>query len=180
MTFPRSAARAGVAAALAAAVLLPWATAARSQSYNYPRLGLYGMMRSNGYPLWDSTGAYVTDVLDRISRYDEVILDASPISEYRPDAIAQLRQRHPGIKLLAYVTGHFIWPTIAVDSTVYYPSRSWRLVRDLDGFLYNTRGAQYGLTNDAFANVNIAKRDANGNFVVAEGLAGLFYDAIVS
>ncbi|HEY6865694.1 MAG TPA: carbohydrate binding domain-containing protein, partial [Candidatus Eisenbacteria bacterium] len=47
-------------------------------------------------------------------------------------------------------------------------------------FLYNTRGAQYGLTNDAFANVNIAKRDANGNFVVAEGLAGLFYDAIVS
>ena len=178
MTLLRTAARAGAAAALAAAVLLVWPVPARAQ--DYPRLGLYGQIRGNGYPLWDSTGAYDTQALDKIARYDEVILDASPITEYRPDAITQLRQRHPGIRLLAYVTGHYIWPGTAPDSTVNYPVRYWRLVRDLDGFLYNKSGDQYGLRNLAFANVNIAKRDVNGRYVVAEALAGLFYDAIVS
>lgn len=167
---------AGLAFALFSAALA--APPAGAQSY--PRLGLYGMMKSNGYPLWDSTGTYDAQVLTEISRYDEVILDASPISEYRNDALVQLRQRHPGIKLLAYVTGHHIWQTIANDSLVYYPLRYWRTVRDLDGFLYNTSGAQYGLTNNAFANVNIAKRDGSGRYVVAEALAQLFYDAIIS
>ncbi len=167
-------------AGLALAALCAALASAPARAQNYPRLGLYGQISGSGYPLWGSTGAYDTRVLDEISRYDEVILDASPISEYRNDALTQLRQRHPGIKLLAYVTGHHIWPTVAADSTVFYPKRYWNTVRDLDGFLYNTSGAQYGLTNYAFANVNIAKRDGTGRYVVAEALAQLFYDAIIS
>src|SRR6266705_793005 len=102
MTIARSVLR--LRAALPALALLALAVPALAQ--DYPHLGLLGQMRGNGYPLWDDSGVYDTLVLDEIARYNEVVLDASPISEYRPDAIQQLRQRHPGIKLLALVTGH--------------------------------------------------------------------------
>jgi hypothetical protein len=172
---PRVWAATALAVAVAAAVL---PTPARSQ--DYPRLGLYGQVRGNGYPLWDSSGNLDPVSLDQIGRYDEVILDASPITEYRPDAIAALRQRNPAIHLLAYVMAGFVWPSIAIDSTVHYPTRYWRMIRNMDGFLYNKRGAQYGLTTNAFANVNLAKRDGSGTYVVAESLAVLWNDAIVS
>ncbi len=178
MTMSGCATRAWVVTAIAVAVLLACAPAARSDGY--PRLGLYGQIGGNGYPLWNAGGVLDAACLDDIARYDEVVLDASPITEYRPDAIAALRQRHPGIKMLAYVTGHNIWPSAAPDSMVHYPTRYWRTVRDLDGFLYNKLGNQYGLTNLAFANVNLAKRDGSGRYIVAEALAQLFYDAIIS
>jgi hypothetical protein len=178
MTLFRLASRISGATALAVVALLTCARPACSAGY--PRLGLYGQIGGNGYPLWDATGALDNAALDDIARYDEVVFDASPITEYRPDALAALRQRHPGIKLLAYVTGHNIWYAAAPDSNVHYPTRYWRTVRDLDGFLYNQLGNQYGLTNLAFANVNLAKRDGSGRYVVAEALAQLFYDAIVS
>ena len=54
----------------------------------YPRLGLYGSMYGDGFPLWDDNGILQTLALDQIARYDEVILDASPITPYRPDAAA--------------------------------------------------------------------------------------------
>ena len=178
MTFQRFSSRAWFATALAVVALIPCARPAWSQGY--PRLGLYGQIIGTGYPLWNPDGSFDNAAMDDIARFDEVILDASPITEYRPDAIAALRQRHPGIKMLAYVTGHNIWNRGAPDSTVNYPTRYWRTVRDLDGFLYNRNGDQYGLTNLSFANVNLAKRDVNGRYVVAEALAQLFYDAIVS
>ena len=159
-----------------AAAALP--TPARSQ--DYPRLGLYGQVRSNGYPLWDSSGNFDATTLDQIARYDEVILDASPITEYRPDAIAALRQRNPAMHLLAYVMAGYVWPSAATDSTVNYPTRYWRMIRNMDGFLYNKRGAQYGLTNNAYANVNLARRNGSGTYVVAESLAVLWNDAVVS
>src|SRR5207249_4996223 len=94
MTLLRLASRISGATALAVVALL--ALVRPAGAAGYPRLGLYGQIIGNGYPLWDATGAFDNAAMDDIARYDEVILDASPITEYRPDAIAALRQRHPG------------------------------------------------------------------------------------
>src|SRR5205814_9275088 len=40
--------------------------------------------------------------------------------------------------------------------------------------LDNKAAGQYGMTNHAFANVNLAKKDKHGRYVVAESLAVLF------
>ncbi|MEO5616374.1 MAG: putative glycoside hydrolase, partial [Candidatus Eisenbacteria bacterium] len=132
-----------------------------------------------GYPLWDLSGNVNPTVLDEIARYHEVILDANPITPYRPDVALALRARRPDIRLLAYVTGHSNWFAAQPDSTVHFPTRYWRLVRDLDGFLYNTGGGQYGSQSSQAGNINLAKRDGTGRFIVAERIADLFYDSIV-
>jgi Hypothetical glycosyl hydrolase family 15/Carbohydrate binding domain len=163
-----------LAAVLAALLLLGPASPARAQ--NYPRLGLYGSIMGDGYPYYSNVTGLVDPVaLDQVARYHEVILDASPLTEYRPDVLAQLRQRRPDIHLLAYVLGHEIWPANSADSTVHFPTRYRHLVRDLNGFLYNRAGGEY-----SYGNVNLAKKDVNGRFIVAEGIADLFQNAIVS
>jgi Hypothetical glycosyl hydrolase family 15 len=146
---------------------------------DFPRLSLYGSMYGDGYPLLDAAGNLDQVNLDRIARYEVVTLDASPISPYRPDVAAALRARNPNIELLAYVNGHYTWNPSDPDSLNHYPTRYKRLVRDLNGYLYNQYGELYGTRVQNFANVNLAKRDASGRLVVAEGLANLFYDAIV-
>ncbi|HEY2955765.1 MAG TPA: carbohydrate binding domain-containing protein [Candidatus Eisenbacteria bacterium] len=160
------------AATLISALAAP-ATEARAQVY--PRLGLYGVIDGDGYPFWDANGVLQDTTLDAVARYHEVILDASPITPYRPDVLAALRARHPGIKLYAFVTGNQIWDASEPDSFVHYPTRYKRLVRDLGGWLYNTSGGTF--TN---ARVNIAKRDECGRLYVAEAVADLFQDVIAS
>lgn len=164
-----------LSAALLVAVLLP-GLAGRAQGQDYPRLGLYGSIMGSGYPYYDNVSGLVDPVvLDQVARYDEVILDASPLTEYRPDVLAQLRQRNPEIRLLAYVLGHEFWNANSPDSSVHYPTRYRHLVRNLGGILYNKAGGEYST-----GNVNLAKRDGSGRFIVAEGLADLFRDAISS
>jgi hypothetical protein len=170
---PRTAAIAATLAVALAAACPPGATAA-----NYPRLGLYGQIQGTGYPYilgGDRTGPIDAAMCDSVARYDEVILDASPISEYRHDVALALRQRHPGISLLAYVNAEGIWPAQDLDSLVHYPTRFRRLIDSLGGYLYDQNGTQY-----VQANVNLAKKDAQGHFIVAEQLAALFQDAIVN
>ncbi len=164
----RLASRVGCVLALLA--LLP----ASALAQGYPRLGLYGQLTGEGWPFAVSSGGPLDPVvLDQVARYDEVVLDANPISEYRPDIAQQLRARNPDIRLLAYVLGSMYWQVTNPDSLVHYPTRYCRLVRDLDGRLYNKRGGLFG-----FSNVNLAKKDATGRFIVAEGLADLFIDVI--
>lgn len=146
---------------------------------DFPRLSLYGSMYGDGYPLLNAQGQPDPVNLDRIARYDVVTLDASPISPYRPDLAAALRARNPDIRLLAYVNGHYTWNPSDPDSLVHFPTRYKRVVRDLDGYLYNTFGEVYGTRFEVFCNVNMAKR-VNGRYVVAEALADLFHDAIVA
>lgn len=162
----------GLALALAAA-------APPAAAQGYPRLGLYWSVHRDGRPLLLADGTLDPVVASQVSRYHQVIVDVDPFSPYRPDVLAELRLMRPDIKLLGYVTGHYIWPSLDVDSLNHYPTRYWRTVRDLDGFLYNTDGALFGMTNFAFANVNLAKRDASGHYVVAESLADLFWDAVL-
>lgn len=156
------------------ALVLLALTAAPALALEYPRLGLYGSINGEGWP-YVSGGLLDPTTLDQVARYHEVVLDASPISEYRPEIAQALRARRPGIRLLAYVLGHHYWQVASEDSLVHYPTRYYRLVRDLDGRLYNKRGATFGI-----ANVNLAKRDAGGRFVMAEALADLFDDAVLS
>lgn len=163
--------RTALAVALVCACALNVATAG---AQSYPRLGLYGSMTGSGYPLWDSAGTVNQAAIDAIARFDEVILDASPITPYRPDVALLIRSRHPGISLLAYVTGNDIWNANDADSTNHFPTRYNHLVRDLNGYLYNQSGAYYGT-----ARVNIAKRDGSGRFVVAEAVADLFNSSIL-
>lgn len=161
---------------LALVTVLWLGSATAAGAAGYPRLGLYGGISGNGWPYilgGNRYGLLDEAMCDLAARYDELILDASPISEYRPDVAAALRARHPGITLLAYVNVGAIWWTAEPDSTVHYPTRFRRLVRDLDGFLYDLAGNHYRDNN-----VNLAKRQF-GRYVVAEGLADLFYDAIV-
>jgi hypothetical protein len=165
------------AAAVLIATLLA-AGAGTAAAQDYPRLGLYGQVLGDGYPLWDRSGAFNDTAFAAVARYDEVILDASPVREDHPDAIARLRAMHPGIRLLAYVTACQIYPYNRVDSLTYFPCRYWRTVRDLDGFLYDKQGGFFGDIDFASGNVNIAKRDAQGRYVVARALSDLF-DACV-
>ncbi len=158
---------------VASAVLLSL-LAVPAMAQNFPRLGLYGSMSGTGAPYLNTSGQLDNTVLDAVSRYNEVILDASPISEYHPEIASALRSRNPGIKLLAYVLGNSVWNVVAQDSLVHYPTRYYRLVRDMNGFLYNKNGAWFGT-----ANVNIAKKDANGRFALAESIVDLWMDAIV-
>jgi hypothetical protein len=139
----------------------------------FPRLGMPGAIRGNGYPYLDSTGAVIPEILDAVARYDVLIMDVSPVTEYHPEILAGLRARNPGLTALGYVLGHDIWNAVQVDSLVHFPTRYNRLVRDLDGYLYNTRGEWYPT-----ARVNIAKRDRTGRYVVAEAVANLFVDAV--
>jgi hypothetical protein len=135
-------------------------------------------MFGDGYPLWDSSGNVDPAVLDQIARYHEVILDASPITPYRPDVALAIRARRPDIRLLAYTSGQYVWYANQPDSTVHYPTRMWHAVRDLDGFLYNTSGALYGQATFQDCDVNLAKF-VSGHYVVAEAIADIYYDAIV-
>jgi len=131
----------------------------------------------NGYPFYDAPADSSLDpsVLDAVSRYDLVVLDVNPITPYRPDILTALRARHPGIQLLAYVLGNDTWGADDPDSLNHFPTRYRHLVRDLGGFLYNSvDGSEF-----QNADVNLAKQDANGHFVVAEGLADLFASAIL-
>lgn len=167
-----------VCLALVAGASLPGAHAAGAGGY--PRLGLYGGIRGSGYPyIRDVDSNPRTDPLDlatcdSVARYDQVILDVSPITEYRRDVLSALRSRHPGIQLVAYVSAGYIWPAAQPDSTVHFPTRYRRLIRKLDGFLYDRAGREYPAYN-----VNYAKRDAQGRYVVAESLAVLLNDAVV-
>ncbi|MCC6348288.1 MAG: hypothetical protein IT347_01685 [Candidatus Eisenbacteria bacterium] len=165
------------AALLLALALVPPAPAG---AQDYPRLGLYWSVHRDGRPLLRADGTLDPDIASQVARYDEIVVDVDPFSPYRPDAIAALRSLNPGIKMLGYVTGHHIWPSADPDSLNHFPTRYWRTVRDLDGFLYNRSGQRFGLSNSALADVNLAKRDANGRFVVAEALASLFHDAVVA
>jgi len=167
-------ARLTLSAALAVCALAVSTCSATAQAY--PRLGLYGSIMGDGYPLLTPSGALDTIAVAAVARYDVVTLDVNPVTPYHPELLADLRRRNPDIRLLGYVLGHDIWAAADPDSLNHFPTRYRRLVRDLNGFLYNqVGGAMY-----PGANVNLAKRDGNGRFIVAEGLADLFHDAVVS
>lgn len=156
---------------------LALAPAVPAAAQDYPRLGLYWSVHRDGRPLLAS-GVLDPVVAAQVTRYHQVIIDVDPFSPYRPDVLAELRQMRPGIKLLGYVTGHHIWPSADLDSLNHYPTRFWRMVRDMDGFLYNTNGQQFGVSNASLMNVNLAKRNGAGRYVVAESLAVLFWDVV--
>ena len=166
-----------VAGALFLALSLALASAAAAQ--DYPRLGLYWSVHRDGQPLLLANGTLNPVVAAQVTRYHEIVLDVDPFAPYRPDVLLDLRAMRPGIKLMGYVTGHYIWPSSDADSLNHYPTRYWRTVRNLNGFLYNRNGQQFGLSNGALSNVNLAKRDGSGHYVVAESLAVLFHDVIV-
>lgn len=159
----------------ALAALLAGALSAPAGAQPHPRLGLYASILGNGYPLLLPGGAMDTAAVAMVARYDVVTLDVNPVTPYHPELLAELRRRNPDIRVLGYVLGHDIWAAADADSLVHFPTRYRRLVRDLGGFLFNSVGGGYY----PGANVNLAKRDGSGRYVVAEGLADLFHDAIV-
>jgi hypothetical protein len=163
--------------ALAALTLALGLVTAPAHAQDYPRLGLHVQLYQNGFPMItgnDVGGPFDTSVLDAIARYDEVTFGASPASEYRPDLVAQLRTRHPGIHVIGYVMAENIYlgPNTP-DSLVNLPTRIRRLVRDDGAWLYNRSGGIY-----SFVNINFAKRDGSGRYTVAEDLANLFADVV--
>jgi hypothetical protein len=141
---------------------------------DYPRLGLYGHVDGRGVPVIDTNGNLDVQMLDNIARRHLVVLDATPFTEYRPDMLPALRSRRAGIKVLGYVQANYIFRSSQADSTVNLPTRIRILVRNANGFLYNQNGEEY----DA-ANINLAKRDAQGRYVVAEALADFFVDHVL-
>ena len=143
----------------------------------YPRLGLMGSIHGNGNPYFNAPTDTTFDsaALDAIARYDEVTLDVNPITPYRPALLAELRARNPNIRVLAYLTSTTSWPASDPDSLNHVPTRYRRLVRDLGGLLYNAIDGQE-MPN---YNINLARRDSTGRFVVAEALADFFASAIL-
>ena len=139
--------------------------------HGYPRLAFYGSIRGNGYPFYNSPTDTSLDpaVLDKVSRFEEIILDVSPVWPYRPDVVGQLRARNPGAKFLAYVVGHDIWQAQQPDSTVHYPTLYRRLMDCNNGWLYDQFGKRWYA-----GDVNLAKKDATGRLVIADSLALLW------
>ena len=151
------------------------ASASLATPIRYPRLGLPGVIHRRGDPYLDASGNLDPTTIEAVSRFDLVIVDASPISEYFPQVIAALRARNPRITALGYVVGENIWEVNDPDSLVHYPTRYNHMIRDLDGYLYNRQGGYHDICR-----VNVAKRDDKGRYVVAEAVAQLFYDAVAS
>ena len=142
----------------------------------YPRLGLYGSVLMGGYPYVQPDGSLDTLEIGRAARFTEIALDVYPISPYRPDIVAAMRARNPNLVVLAYVLAEDIWLAEDPDSLNSIPTLIRHTVRDLNGFLYDKNT---GLEYANFA-INIAKKGANGHFVVAEALANLFRDHIIA
>ncbi len=171
--------RTGPSLALAAifALFFPLVLAAvppaQAADPDFPRLGLYGHVVGTGAPIVRADESLDPLLLDAIARRHTVVLDVSPFTEYRPDALAALRARRPDVKLIGYVQAQYIWPASEADSNVNLPTRIRILVRNLNGFLYDRQGQEF-----RNANINLAKRNAQGRFVVAEGMADFFVDHI--
>jgi len=164
-------------AALAAAFLATAATAAAAPPLLlYPRPGLCGSIVGGGAPYTHADGSLDTLEIGLAARFPEVILDVYPISPYRPDIVAAFRARNPSIIMLAYLPAENMWPSEDADSLNHIPTLIRHTVRDLNGFLYDKNtGQEY-----AEMNINIAKKDANGHFVVAEALGDIYRDHIVA
>lgn len=144
--------------------------------HGYPRLAYYGSIRGNGYPFYNfpiDTHLNVS-ILDKVARFEEIILDVNPIYPYRPDILAALRARNPSAKMLAYVVGQYMWDPADFDSLNHYPTRFRRILDHNNGWLYNTQGNKYYA-----GNVNLAKKDAGGRYVIADSLALLWKDVAI-
>jgi hypothetical protein len=163
----------GVFHAFAVAALLCAAAGAVHAQVNYPRPCMPGQIHGDGRPYLNADGTLNVPVIDAVSRYEQALLDVSPVTEYHPEILAAIRVRNPGIKMLAYATGENIYDVNAADSSVHFPTRYNHMIRDLGGFLYDRQGNPY--TN---YDINLAKRDVNGRYVVAEAIAQLFYDVV--
>jgi hypothetical protein len=155
----------------------PAGAGTRGAAAGFPRLALYGSIHGSGSPYYNAPAdtAFDTAALDAISRYDEVILDVNPITPYRPALLGELRARNPDLRALAYLTATYSWPAADPDSLNHVPTRYRRLVRDLGGFLYNSVDGQ----EFAECNINLARRDGSGRFIVAEALADFYASAIL-
>ena len=164
-----------LAALLAAAAFAALPARAAPPPAPFPRVGLYGSILLGGYPYTHPDGTLDTLEIGRAARYTELTLDVYPISPYRPDIVAAMRARNPKLVVLAYVLAEDIWPSDAADSLNHIPTIIRHTVRDLDGFLYDVNGQE-----DPISNINIAKRDASGHFVVAEALGNIFRDHIIA
>ncbi len=141
----------------------------------FPRLGLYARLYGDGFPLLHPDGSVNDTAMAQYANYHEVIFEASPATDHRRDIIPALRAKNPNLSVLAYVAGHFTWFNPAVDTLTDFPYHYWQTVRDLNGFLYNKQGQLFPACD-----VNQAKRNAQGRYVVAEAIADLIYRDIVS
>ena len=163
-------------AAVLAALLATAAGSSAAAPAAYPRMSLYGSVLGGGYPYTRADGSLDTLEIGRAARFTEVALDVYPISPYRPDIVAAMRARNPDLIVLGYVLAEDIWNAADPDSLNHIPTLIRRTVRDLNGFLYDRNtGLEYAPTD-----INIAKKGANGHFVVAEALGNIFRDRIIA
>jgi hypothetical protein len=163
--------RAALAAALATALA---AGAAAAQPY--PRPALYGQISGNGAPFFRADGSLDTLEVGRVARFPVVALDVFAITPYRPELLAALRARNPSIRLLAYALACDIIDVNDADSLNHIPTIIRHTVRNLNGFLYDqVTGQEFEGTN-----INLAKRDFTGRYIVAEAMADIFRDRIIT
>lgn len=146
---------------------------ARAAELLYPRLGLYGQANGTGQPIVGTNGQLDPILLDQIARHHTVVLNSTPFTEYRPDALAALRARRPDLTLLAYVQAQYVYPASNPDSTVHLATIAYRMVRNMNGFLYARHGGEF-----RNANINLAKR-SQGRYVMAEAMADFFVDRVL-
>jgi hypothetical protein len=165
-----------IAALLFAVLLASGLAPARALAQVYPRVGLYGSVLGGGYPYVHPDFTLDTLEIGRAARFHEVVLDVYPISPYRPDIVQAMKARNPALVVLAYVLAENIWQAGDADSLNHIPTLIRHTVRDLDGFLYDkVTGLEYDTID-----INIAKRDPSGRFVVADAMADIFRDHIIA
>jgi hypothetical protein len=169
MRFPRT----SIVTALA--VVLAACAASQAEAQAFPRVGLYGQVLGGGHPYVKPDFTLDTLEIARTARYNEVVLDAFPISPYRPDIVLAIKARNPACRVLAYVLAQDIWQVNDADSLRHIPTLIRHKVRDLGGFLYDKNTGQEYPT----LAINIAKK-VSGRYVVAEAMADIFRDHIIA
>jgi len=163
--------RAALAAALASGL-----TVGEAPAQPYPRPSLYGQVSGNGAPFVRADGSLDTLEIGRVARFPVVALDVFAITPYRPEVLAALRARNPSIRLIAYALATDIINVNDADSLNHIPTIIRHTVRDLNGFLYDrVTGGEFEGTN-----INLAKRDLTGRYVVAQAMADIFRDRILA
>lgn len=99
----------------------------------FPHEILYGGSNSSGWPFVGTeddtrpspTAPFNDSVLDDYARFPFIIIPPMPISDVRPEILAEMRRRNTAQKIFAYEMGYTTWCPSLGDGNIAYPAGSY-------------------------------------------------------
>ena len=149
------------------------------QLFSQPQLGMYSRVKGSGYPFINSKGVVDTAVVKTQAKWDIVVLDPEPLTNFKPEVLSLLRKYNPKIFLECYLT---LWywknpyPSYGdTTNTLYW--KIWQAVRNTRGQMYLKNGKEVNYVNMADLNTVQAVAESTLNCTLNSGLwDGVFVD----